>query len=143
MLSTHLEMNMNLAARCIALALSLATTAGPALAASDYFWNCTTPEGIKYADATQCDKGDTAVKVIKGSPAAPAPAPMVQLAQQAEPQPEALNTGGVCPSNPSDCGRPNYGVAEGSARTHAIALFMRKKQCEFLKRFPERCAKPH
>lgn len=129
---------MNLARR-VAFALILTSTAWPALAA-DYFWNCTTPDGIKYADATQCDKGDTAVKVMKGGQAAPAPTPPVQAART-ETTPDELNHG-VCPSNPADCTRPNYGVADTSPRAQAITQFLRKKECEFLLRFPERCANP-
>ena len=129
-------------ARRVAFTLVLATTAWPAFAATDYFWNCTTPDGIKYADASQCDKGDTAVKVTKGRPAASAQTPMVQSAEQTEPRPDGLNAG-VCPANPNYCTRPNFGVTEGSPRTQAIAQFMRKRECEFMKRFPERCARPN
>jgi hypothetical protein len=125
---------MNLA-RQIAFTLMLATTAWPTFAATDHFWNCTTPDGIKYADASRCDKGDTAVKVMKGSDAATARTPH-------EEKLESLNTG-VCPANPGYCTRPNYGVTEGSPRAQAIAQFMRKRECDFMNRFPGRCVKPN
>lgn len=128
---------MNLA-RSVVIALILTATAWPAFAA-DYFWNCTTPDGIKYADASQCDKGDTAVKVMKGNNAAPAQAALVQSTQSEE-RVEGLNTG-VCPTNPGYCTWPNYGVTEGSPRAQAITQFMRKRACDFVNRFPERCAK--
>ena len=33
--------------------------------AADFYWSCTTAVGARYVDATQCDKGDVAVKVMK------------------------------------------------------------------------------
>ncbi len=123
---------MNLA-RPITLALLLSATAWPAFAAADFFWNCTTPDGIKYADASKCDKGDAAVKVMKGNKPA---------ANDDGERPVGLNTG-VCPANPAYCTQANYGVTEGSPRTQAILQFMRGKECDFMKRFPERCTKPH
>jgi hypothetical protein len=134
--------NMNLACRAT-LVLMLATFTWPATAATDYFWNCTTPDGIKYADASQCDKGDKAVKVMKGNRQATAThAPMVQAAQQDDAL-AGLPTTGVCPANPAYCTRPDYGVIDGSPRTVAIAQFMRKRACDFMHRFPDRCPKPN
>lgn len=134
---------MNLA-RPIALALLLLTTAWPAFAAADYFWNCTTPDGIKYADASRCDKGDTAVKVMKGkNTAASAQTPMVQASASDDGErPVGLNTG-VCPADPAYCTRPNYGATEGSPRSQAIQQFMRAKECDFMQRFPGRCVRPN
>lgn len=129
---------MNLARR-IALALLLYATIWPAFAAADFFWNCTTPNGTKYADASKCDKGDAAVKVTKGSNTAFAQTSMVHAARDEE-RIEGMNPG-ACPTNPGYCTRPNYGVTEGSPRTQAIAQFMRKKECDFMHRFPQRCAK--
>ncbi|MES2951242.1 MAG: hypothetical protein V4858_22135 [Pseudomonadota bacterium] len=121
----------------IAFALVLATTAWPTFAAADHFWNCTKPDGTRYADASKCDKGDTAVKVMKGEPtAAYVQTPMVQAEATAG---SNLDTG-VCPTNATYCARPDYGVTDASPRTQAITQFMRKKQCEFLKKFPQRCA---
>ncbi len=122
----------------IAFALVLTATACPTLAAADYFWNCTKPDGTKYADATQCDKGDTAVKVIKGDCTVPVQTSMVQ----AEATPGSNLDPGVCPSNTVYCTRADFGMTDASPRMQAITQFMRKKQCEFLKKFPERCAKP-
>jgi hypothetical protein len=133
-------MNMNLA-RHVAFALVLATAAWPTFAAKDHFWNCTTADGIKYADASKCDKGDAAVKVMKGNHSGSTQTAMVQ-ATQAEEKVEGLNTG-VCPTNPAYCTRPNYGVTEGSPRTQAIVQFLRKRECDFMRRFPERCVKPN
>ena len=130
---------MNIA-RSVAIALVLAATAWPAFAA-DYFWNCTTPDGIKYADASQCDKGDIAVKVMKGNNPAPAQTGLVQSTQSEE-RVAGLSTG-VCPANPDYCMRPDYGVTEGSPRAQAITQFMRQRQCDFMRRFPERCARPN
>ena len=127
---------MNLA-RLVAFALVLACAAWPALASTDHFWNCTTPNGIKYADASRCDKGDAAVKVMKGKHSGSTQTALVQ-ATQAEERMEGLNTG-VCPMNPGYCTRPNYGVTEGSPRAQAITQFMRRRECEFMRRFPERC----
>lgn len=129
---------MNLARRA-AFALAFLTSAWPTFAA-DYFWNCTTPDGIKYADASKCDRGDAAVRMMKGNNAAPAQTPMVQAAEGDE-KLEGLHTG-ACPVNPGYCTRPNYGVTEGSSRTQAIVQFMRKRECDFMRKFPERCDKP-
>lgn len=129
----------------IALALLLCTPAWPTFAAADFFWNCTTPDGIKYADASKCDKGDTAVKVMKGNnhPAASVQTARVQAADGADgEQPLGINTG-VCPTNPAYCTQPNYGVTGGSARTQAIQQFMREKECDFMQRFPQRCTRPN
>ena len=131
---------MNLA-RQIVLALLLAAATWPAVAATDFFWNCTTPVGIKYADASKCDKGDTAVKVMKGRNAASAQARMVQATQDDE-RMEGLNPG-ACPTNPGYCTRADYGVSQGSPRAQAIAQFMRKRECDFMHRFPQRCVKPN
>ena len=127
--------------RCAAIALVVATTAWSANAATDYFWNCTTADGIKYADATRCDNGDVAVKVMKGSRAVPsAQTPMVQKILGND---TAVHTNtGVCPSNPNVCEQPNYGVSDGSPRDQAITQFMRKKECDFMQRYPQRCTKP-
>jgi len=109
-------------------ALFLAAIAGPA-AAKDFYWNCTTADGIKYADANQCDKGDTGVRVMKtglpgddqgGNPAAGSLAV----------------TRNACQSVPAYCAQPDYGVADATTRTQAIAHFMRQKECAFLQRFP-------
>lgn len=128
-----------------ALALLLCTPTWPAFAAADFFWNCTTPDGIKYADASKCDKGDTAVKVMKvnNTPAASVQTSPVLTAAGADgEQPVGINTG-VCPTNPAFCKRPDYGVTEGTARTQAIQQFMRAKECDFMQRFPQRCTRPH
>lgn len=134
---------MNLA-RPIALSLLLVTTALPAFAAANFFWNCTTPDGIKYADASKCDKGDTAVKVMKGKNiAASAQTSVVQAAAGDDGErPVGLNTG-VCPADPAYCTRPNYGVTEGSSRNQAIQQFMRARECGFMQRFPQRCTRPN
>ncbi len=134
---------MNLALR-LAFTLLLSAITWPAFAATDFFWNCTTPGGIKYADASKCDKGDTAVKVMKGtkSPAS-AQTSFVQVAAGDDGErPMGINTG-VCPTNPAYCKRPDYGVTEGSLRTQAIQQFMREKECNFMQRFPERCVRPN
>ena len=130
---------MNFARRA-ALALVIAAAAWPAFAA-DYFWNCTTPDGIKYADASKCDKGDAAVKVMKGGNATSAQPPLVQ-ASPSEEKLEGLNPG-VCPTNPGYCTLPDYGVTDASPRAQAISQFMRKKECGFMRKFPERCVKPN
>lgn len=130
---------MNLA-RHVVFALVLAAAAWPTFAATDYFWNCTTADGIKYADATQCDKGDTAVRVMKGSPSSPAQPPAVPAAALVPGQSDDPSTR-VCPADPSYCTQPNQGVVNGSPREQAIAQFMRRRQCEFLQRFPALCAK--
>ena len=137
---------MNLAPRLAArlvFALLLFVTTWPAFAAADFFWNCTTPYGIKYADATKCDKGDTAVKVMKDiKPAASAQTSFVQVAARDDGErPVAMNTG-VCPANLAYCKRPDYGVTEGSPRTQAIQQFMRARECDFMQRFPQRCVGP-
>ena len=129
---------MNLARRA-ALVLVLTAAAWPAFAA-DYFWNCTTPDGIKYADATKCDKGDNAAKVLKGTNAKTSGAPMVMAAQETIFMPDNHATG-VCPTNPDYCSQPDYGITEGEPRAQAIAQFMRKRACDFKQRFPNRCAK--
>ena len=129
----------------LALAQLLCATTWPVFAATDFFWNCTTPDGIKYADASKCDKGDTAVKVMKGNnnPAASAQTALVHAATGADTeQPLGTNTG-VCPTNPAYCTQPNYGITEGSPRTQAIQQFMRAKECDFMQRFPQRCTRPN
>lgn len=131
---------MNLA-RCAAIALVLTAAAWPAFAA-DYFWNCTTPDGIRYADANKCDKGDTAVKMVKGNSTKPNPGQMVQPAQADAATPVSHATG-VCPTNPDYCTLPDYGVTDGTPRDQAIAQFMRKRACDFKQRFPNRCVKTH
>ncbi|MES2582071.1 MAG: hypothetical protein V4627_05095 [Pseudomonadota bacterium] len=134
---------MNLT-RHAALALLLSSLAWPAFAATDFFWNCTTPDGIKYADASKCDKGDTAVKVMKGDKSgASAQTALVQAAAGEESErPAGMNTG-VCPTNPAYCTLQNYGVTTGSPRTQAIQQFMRARECDFMQRFPERCNRPN
>ena len=127
-------------ARRATLTWILAACTWPAAAATDYFWNCTTPDGIKYADANKCDKGDTAVRVMKSGDTASAQSALVQSTPTEE-KLEGLNPG-ACPINPGYCTRPNYGVTEGSARAQAVTQFMRKKECDFMQRFPERCNKP-
>ncbi len=138
---------MNPAYRVI-LTLVLAAGTWPAGAATDYFWNCTQPNGIKYADATRCDKGDTSAKMMKGqSGFAAGQAQMVQMVrgvqmdQQLEALPDGTNSR-VCPTNRAYCALPDNGATEGSPRAQAITQFMRKKQCEFMRRFPERCTHP-
>jgi hypothetical protein len=123
------------------VALVLTTAAWPTFAA-DYFWNCTTPDGIKYADASKCDKGDAAVKMMKGDNAKPGLSVVAQPAQPADAMSEKVDVG-VCPEDPGYCSQPNFGIAEGAPRAQAIAQFMRKRACEFKQRFPARCAKSH
>lgn len=126
---------MNLAHR-ITVVLVLASTAWPSVA-TEYFWNCTKPNGIKYADATRCDRGDTALKVMKGE--------QKTLTQAKSADAKLYNSytdPDVCPKSLAYCVQPDYGVAETSPRAQAIAQFMRKKQCEFSTKFPGRCAKP-
>ena len=113
----------------IALALVVASMAWPATAA-DHYWECTKPDGVRYWDASQCDMGDRAEKVYKANQTA------LTHAKSTAANPE------VCPANPGHCALPGYGVEADSPRAYAIAVFMRKKQCELMKRFPERCAKP-
>ena len=131
---------MNLARRA-ALALVLTAAAWPTFAA-DYFWNCTTPEGIRYADASKCDKGDSATKVFKDNNAKSSAMPMVLAAQETTLASDYHATG-VCPTNPDYCSQPDYGINEGEPRGQAIAQFMRKRACDFKQRFPNRCAKTH
>lgn len=113
----------------IALALVIASMAWPATAA-DHYWECTKSDGVRYWDASQCDKGDRAVKVNKADRTSLAKANRTGVSPE------------VCPANPDHCALPDYGVEAASPRAYAIAEFMRKKQCELMKRFPERCAKP-
>ena len=102
---------------------------GGAASAKDFYWNCTTADGLKYADASQCDKGDAGVKVVKGTLPTRANDPL------AAPAPG-------CPAVPAYCAQPDYGVADTSARAQAITHFMRQKECAFLLRFPQRCVRP-
>ena len=112
-------------------ALFFAAIAGSA-AAKDFYWNCTTADGIKYADATQCDKGDAGVRVMKaGLPA-----------DDKGGKPAAGSVGVTrngCQTVPAYCAQPDYGVANTATRTQAITHFMRQKECAFLLRFPPRC----
>jgi hypothetical protein len=123
-------MSMNITLRAT-IVLAICTTAYSAFAA-DHFWSCTTPVGVQYADATKCDKGDSATKRMKIDQAASLQEPMTQTNQQ------VLTA--VCPVNPADCSLQDYGAQETSHRTQAIIQFMHKKQCEFAHRFPQRCA---
>ena len=132
---------MNIALR-LALALLICGTTWPAFAAADFFWNCTTPDGIKYADATKCDKGDTAVKTMKGETAKPGLPNMVQSSPQDNTNSDGFSTD-VCPADPAYCSQPHYGITEGAPRAQAISQFMRKRACDFRQRFPDRCAKSH
>lgn len=134
---------MNLALR-LASTLLLTATTWPAFAAADFFWNCTTPDGIKYADASKCDKGDTSVKVMKGKKSAALTQTVLVQATAGDDveSPMRLNTG-VCPTNPAYCKRPDYGVTEGLPRTQAIQQFMREKECDFMQRYPGRCVRPN
>jgi len=118
---------MNIGKRLV-FALVLAA-AWPAFAA-DFYWSCTTADGIKYADATRCDKGDTAVQVMKGGASPPAHSETKRVPST------------DCPTTPSYCARPDYDVSEASPRAQAITRFMRQKECEFLLRFPNRCVPP-
>jgi hypothetical protein len=133
-------MNMKIARRA-AIALLLLTAAWPSVAA-DYFWNCTTPDGIKYADASKCDKGDSAVKVMKSDHSTTAQSAMVPASSDNE-TPNGTHTAGACPADPAYCKRPQYGVTEGSPRTQAIMQFMRERECDFMQRFPARCIRPN
>ena len=117
--------------RSIALALILSASIWPVVAATDYFWSCTKPDGTKYADASKCDKGDTAVKMMKGDQLTAQPLGVMQHGFSPD----------VCPVNPAYCSQPEFGAKETSPRAQAITLFMRKKQCELLRRFPERCTR--
>ncbi len=130
---------MNFVCRA-AVALVLTTAAWPTFTA-DYFWNCTTADGTKYADASKCDKGDIAVKVMKGGSAVPAAQTATVQATLGDTTPVNTHTA-VCPNNPNVCKLPNYGVTEGSPRAQAITQFMREKECDFMQRFPNRCSKP-
>ena len=115
--------------------------------AADFYWSCTTSVGTRYADATQCDKGDTAVKVLKDgiAPAASAEsgAKGVSTDHRSIAGSSLRGTGAplaaVCPTDPAVCARPDYDVSEGTPRAQAITRFMRQKECEFLQRFPGRC----
>ena len=129
----------------IASGLLLAMSVWPAFAA-DFYWNCTTPIGTRYADATRCDTGDVGVKVMKTGPA---PAAVSESAgsgahKAATParNPPAENPAGVCPKDPAVCQLPDYGVTAEAPREHAIARFLRQKECEFLQRLPNRCVRP-
>ena len=119
-------------------ALCFAALAGAA-AAKDFYWNCTTADGIKYADANQCDKGDTGVRVMRAGLAADATG--------ANPAAGAVAvTRSACQVVPAYCAQPDYGVADAATRTQAITHFMRQKECAFLQRFPpqahQRCVRP-
>lgn len=117
----------------VACAFLLAAITGTTFA-KDYYWNCTTVAGSRYADATQCDKGDTGIQVVKqGSSAqvdpatrAPTPAPANTV--------QALSIARHAP--PPYCDQPAYGVVDASERDQAIAQFMRRKECEFFAKFP-------
>ena len=112
-------------------ALFFAAIAGSA-AAKDSYWNCTTADGIKYADATQCDKGDTGVRVMKGG--------LSGDDKGANPACGSLAvTRNGCQAVPAYCAQPEYGVANAATRTQAITHFMRQRECAFLQRFPPRC----
>ncbi len=106
-------------------ALFLAAVTGAAFA-KDFYWNCTTADAIKYADANQCDKGDTGVRVMKAGLTADAAGP-------------GTVTRNACQAVPAYCALPDYGVANAATRAQAIAHFMRRKECAFLQRFPSRC----
>lgn len=109
-------------------ALFFAAIAGSA-AAKDFYWNCTTADGIKYADATQCDKGDTGVRVMKGGLAADGTGGNPGVGSVAV-------TRNACQAVPTYCAQADYGVADASSRAQAITHFMRQKECAFLQRFP-------
>ncbi len=100
--------------------------------AADFYWSCTTPIGTRYADATQCDKGDVGVKILKNGAVLSAVPEFSGTANAAH----------VCPKDPAVCQRSDFGVTADTPRAHAIARFMRQKECEFLQRFPNRCARP-
>ncbi len=107
--------------------------------AKDFYWNCTAADGIKYADANQCDKGDTGVRVMKGGLAADG--------QGGNPAAGSVTVArNACQAVPAYCALPDYGVADATARTQAITHFMRQKECAFLQRFPpdsaQRCVRP-
>jgi hypothetical protein len=118
----------------VLVGLAFAMSALPAFAA-DFYWNCTTPIGTRYADATRCDKGDVGVKVMKTEAAPEPPAAGSQSTDSANPI-------RVCPTDPAVCQRPDFGVSAGTPRVQAIARFLRQKECEFLQRFPNRCVRP-
>lgn len=136
---------MKLCSRVV-FCLALAASPWPAIAA-DFYWSCTTPVGARYVDATQCDKGDVAVKVMK--PGAQTQTGVEGATSITKPT-VAPRAGGVaaagpvaaCPKDPSVCKRADYDVTEGSPRAQAITRFMRQKECEFLQRFPRRCGQP-
>ena len=115
-------------ARHAAITLVLFAAACPVLAA-DHFWNCTKPDGTKYADATQCDKGDSAVKVFKAGsdPAAAAtgatPTPALVPAMA-----DSRDTA-VCPANTAYCTRAselsNDGKFDNSALMEEMGPLLR------------------
>jgi hypothetical protein len=118
----------------VVVGLAFAMSTLPAFAA-DFYWNCTTPIGTRYADATRCDKGDVGVKVMKTDAAPAAPAASSQ-------SPDSVHPTRVCPADPAVCQRPDFGVSAGTPRAQAIARFLQQKECEFLQRFPKRCERP-
>lgn len=124
---------MNIGQRVVC-ALVLTTAVWP-VQATDFYWSCTTAVGTRYADATRCDKGDTAVQVAKSGAGNDSNAGNRGTGGQPA-QPLA------CQRTPAYCGRPDYDVVEASARSQAITHFMRQKECEFLLRFPQRCGNP-
>ena len=128
-------------ARRVTLALVLSASTWPAVAATAYFWNCTKPDGTKYGEASQCDKGDSAVKVMKNERVAVAGMGQMVLAAQRTDAVLDTPTTGVCPTNPAYCARPDYGVTDGSPRAQAITQFMRNRECALMRRFPERCVR--
>ena len=130
---------------CIAFGMLLAMSAWTAFAA-DFYWNCTTPIGTRYADATRCDKGDVGVKVMKTGPAPAADSESAgsgtDKAAIPARNPPADNPAGVCPKDPAVCQLPDYGVTADTPREQAISHFLRQRECEFLQRFPNRCVRP-
>ena len=124
----------------IAIGLFFAVSTWPVFAA-DFYWSCPTPIGTRYADATRCDKGDVGVKVMKDGAAPAAPATPAAPAAGVEVT-VATGAATVCPNDPAVCKLPDYGVAADTPRAHAIARFMRQKECDFLQRFPKRCDRP-
>ena len=137
---------MKLCSRVI-FCLALAASPWPSMAA-DFYWSCTTAVGARYVDATQCDKGDVAVKVMKQGAQTQAAAEGAASITKPTVAPRAGGVAAagpvaVCPKDPSVCKRADYDVTEGSPRAQAITRFMRQKECEFLQRFPSRCTRPH
>ena len=119
-------------------ALIFACVTGAA-AAKDFYWNCTTADGIKYADANQCDKGDTGVRVMRAGLGAGATG--------ANPADGTVSiTRNACQAVPAYCAQADYGVVNAATRMQAITHFMRQKECAFLQRFPpqphQRCVRP-